>query len=295
MSASMPLDAVPHEVLEQIAFFTATNTFLGPPSGLVPLLLVNRQIYSWLSTQSNHHLYGRIFVNKFDIGAVTRRIGADRTTPQILTRELQRRCFHLKRIRARSDSIIYSLEGVDSGCARAILLDAFFMMLENEGKNEKQLREYAGMDHWLREYWFHEAGASRAVAFLRAEKWLPDTQERSLAMWLFWFLLRPGQLPDILLRCVSKLATGDFRKDDEASSNALNTIKTLALAAHKVSFLQPSSKHLLMPVISMSLRTFRGPISSLNLAGTKLNLSHITQSHIKSVFRPLRLPPFSRF
>lgn len=185
------LDTVPQEVLEHIAFFSATEIFLGPPSGLIPLLLANRKVYSGLSIHSNHHLYARVFAHKFDIGPVIRRLGSERTTPQILTGELQRRCFYLKRIRARLDSIYSS--GDEHACLKDSLFQAYFLMLENEGNNELQLREYAGIDRWLREYWFHEDGASRAVACLRTGKWLPETQERSLAMWLFWFLLRSGQ------------------------------------------------------------------------------------------------------
>jgi hypothetical protein len=192
MTLSATLDGVPQEVLEQIAFFSATETFLGPPS-ILPLLLTNRKIHSWLSIRSNPTLYGRIFTSKFDIGAVVRRLGTERTNPQILADELQRRWHNLKRIRARSDSTVPSAEDDPSPCIRQLLFEAYFMILENEGKNEIQLREYAQMDQWLREYWFHEAGASRAISLLRTESWIPETQEMSLAMWIFWFMLRTGE------------------------------------------------------------------------------------------------------
>lgn len=193
MTVSGTLEAVPQEVLEQIAYFTATRTLLGPPSGLLPLLLTSPKIYSRLSSDSSHHLYGRIFAYKFDIGIISRKLGARRITPQILTNELQRRFNHLKRIRTRSDAINHpSVRESATPMSENIILEAYLMMLENEGKNEQQLCKYAGFDLWLQDYWFHDQGASQAVDFLRAERWLPDTRERSLAMWLFWFLLNPG-------------------------------------------------------------------------------------------------------
>ena len=192
MALSATLDGVPQEVLEHIAFFTATESFLGPPS-ILPLILANRKFHSWLSISRNYLLYGRIFVQKFDTGAVIRRLGPERATPEILAGELQRRWLNLNRIRARSYSITSPNECDDSAHRRQILFEAYFMIMENEGKNERQLREYANMDRWLREYWFHEGGASGAVECLREEKWLQDTQETSLAMWIFWFMLRPSK------------------------------------------------------------------------------------------------------
>jgi len=192
MALSATLDGVPQEVLEHIAFFTATESLLGPPS-ILPLILANRKFHSWLSISTNSLLYGRIFVQKFDIGAVIRRLGPERATPEILAGELRRRWLNLNRMRARSYSTISPADCNDSAHRQQILFEAYFMILENEGKNERQLREYADMDQWLREYWFHEAGASGAVEYLREEKWLPDTQETSLAMWIFWFTLRPSK------------------------------------------------------------------------------------------------------
>ncbi|RDB17639.1 hypothetical protein Hypma_001088 [Hypsizygus marmoreus] len=229
MTLSPALDTVPQEVLEHIALFSATDSFLGPPSSLVPLLLTNRGVYKRLSIHSNHHLYARVFAHKFDIGPIVRRLGPERTTPDILTSELRRRCFCLKRIRARLDSIASSAGGEEGDkeedtSRHELLFQAYLLMLENEGKNEQQLREYARIDLWLREYWFDEMGASCAVECLQTEEWLPDTEERSLAMWLFWFLLRPS----------------DYNKGDQFAWNALDLLKTFALAAHKYDLTNPS-------------------------------------------------------
>jgi hypothetical protein len=69
----------------------------------------------------------------------------------------------------------------------------YLMMLENHGKNEQQLRKYAEMDVWLKEYWFDPLGASFTTLYIRMDKWPPNNEQNSLAMWLFWFLLNPGR------------------------------------------------------------------------------------------------------
>lgn len=196
MNVSPSLETVPQEVLEHIAFFAATDAFLGPPSALIPLLVTNRKIHSRLSITSNHHLYAHIFVHKFDLVHPLRRLGVGRTTPTVLARELQRRCMALKRIRERLDANICTSSSVrDWGreSLHSLLFHVYLLMLENEGKNELQLREYARIDNWLREYWFHEHGASSALSYIKRDQWPPNNQETSLAMWLFWFLLKPGQ------------------------------------------------------------------------------------------------------
>ncbi|KAG6810525.1 hypothetical protein H0H92_011471 [Tricholoma furcatifolium] len=230
MTIAPKLDGVPQEVLEHIAFFTATHTLIGPPSGLVSLLLTSRKVYSRLSFCSNHHLYAQIYASRFDVGAVKRRLGPNNTTPVIFAKELPRRFQHLKRIRNRLYCLVGD-PGDDNGpIVNELIFLAYTLMLENEGKNQLQLREYAQIDLWLRDYWFHERGASRAAEHLRDQTWLPETRFRSMAMWLFWFLLRPG----------------DYAKDTPESWNALNVLKTFALAAHKYELAKPEW-HLFLP------------------------------------------------
>lgn len=189
------LDTVPPEILEHIAYLLATDNLLGPPSALIPFLGTNREVYSRLSVFSNHHLYARIFAAKFDLVPAIRRLGLERTSPEILTRELQRRCTYLKRMRARLDSTVDPSRKEDTpegNPLHELLFHAYLLMLENEGRNEQQLRDYAKIDDWLKEYWFHECGASRAKQLISADQWPPHNEETSLAMWLFWFLLKPG-------------------------------------------------------------------------------------------------------
>ncbi|KIJ60887.1 hypothetical protein HYDPIDRAFT_169933 [Hydnomerulius pinastri MD-312] len=194
MSAATSLELVPQEVLEQIAFFTATQSLIGPPTQLLPLLGTSRSIYQSLSFEQNPYLYARIFEYKFDVRAAIRRLGPHVCGARILANELRKRLVLLKLIRARSGSRIHPAEPDRSSQTTIDLLWlAYLMMLENDGKNEQQLRDYAHMDAWLMEYWFDDGGASSATRMIALGKWPLEEEKNSIAMWLFWFLLRPGE------------------------------------------------------------------------------------------------------
>ncbi|KAF8644008.1 hypothetical protein AX16_008724 [Volvariella volvacea WC 439] len=227
MACAPSLDNVPQEVLEHIAFLAATSEFLGPPSALVPLLHTSRRIHSRLSIKSNHHLYAKIFAHKFDLVPAVRRLGGDPTSPKSLAAELQLRCYYLKRIRERSDAT-FDVDGdsTSEGGERlhGLLLHAYLLMLENEEKNELQLREYAHIEDWLKQYWFGVQGASLSLSSIQQNHWPPNNQETSLAMWLFWFLLRPAAYP----------------RNDDISWVALNILKVFAIAAHRYELTTPS-------------------------------------------------------
>lgn len=187
------LGSVPQEVLEQIAFFTATHSLVGPPSGLPPLLLTRRNIYQALSFETNPYLYARIFDYKFDTSSVFRRLGSHVGAPRVLANELKKRWTHLKRIRARTHSRIQDTESHHTSPTLTDLLWlSYLMMLENDGKNEQQLLDYAEMDAWLMEYWFDDQGASSAVRMILEHAWPMEDEKNSIAMWLFWLLLRPS-------------------------------------------------------------------------------------------------------
>ncbi|KAF8816956.1 hypothetical protein BYT27DRAFT_7205344 [Phlegmacium glaucopus] len=212
---------IPQEIIEHIAYFTATDTFLGPPSSLLPLLLANRQINSCLSITTNHHLYARIFRYKFDTAAPLARLGEDELASQAFAEELKRRCVVLTRLRARIDSTTRARHADKDNyklSVHDVLFTAYILMLENDGKNEIQLQEYGQMKAWIREFWFDARGASLAVYSIRIGNWPPDRPETALAMWLFWFLLDPD---DYTNNCI---------QDPESPFNIL---KLLALCAHK--------------------------------------------------------------
>ena len=182
------LDRIPQEIFEHIAFYVASSDFLGPPSGIVPLICLNRYIYTLLA--SNEHLYARIFSAKFDTAAAERRLGPKWIVPGVLALELQRRCFYLKRLRAQVDARIN--EGSDDDTLEELLFHVYLMMLENDGKNALQLREYGRIESWLRIYWFDEAGSSLASLNLLKHKWPTSNARLSVAMWLLWFFPKFG-------------------------------------------------------------------------------------------------------
>ena len=191
---------IPFEVVEHIAYFVATDSFLGPPSSLLSLLLVNRQINSCISITTNHHLYARIFNYKFDTAAPLARLGGETLASQAFSEELKRRCVVLKRLRARIDSTTHARRANQDNqnlSVHDILFTSYILMLENDGKNEAQLEEYGEIKAWIREFWFDARGASLAVYSVRTGNWPPNRPETALGMWLFWFLLNTGRSSDL--------------------------------------------------------------------------------------------------
>lgn len=206
------LGTIPQEILEHIAYFVATRD-LGPPNELIPLLLVNRHIAHALSAATNPHIYARLFALKFDLGAAYRRRrltsnGAGTSddlelSSAALCDEFRRRFVLMRRIRDRLDCAYDPNSSAGSGLRLSdgkqrgselnkVLWMAYLMMLENDGKNERQLREYAGIIPWLRTFWFEPNGASRVVQSVKKDEWPMGHENISLGMWLFWYLLRPG-------------------------------------------------------------------------------------------------------
>ncbi|KAG2130356.1 hypothetical protein DEU56DRAFT_815559 [Suillus clintonianus] len=214
-------DWLPQEVMENIAFFSATTTDVGPPSDLIPLLLSCKSIYLALSLDTNPHLCARIFEHKFDLSAAVRRMGQQIATPDVLSKELRKRFVYLKRIRARTDSRICA-PNTNSPILGELLWLAYLMVLENDGKNVKQLREYAGMEQWLTEYWFDDEGASQATKALLADEWPLDNEHNALAMWLFWLFLKPDR----------------FQRTERNYRTFTTVLKPTALAANKYDICQ---------------------------------------------------------
>ena len=193
---AISLDNVPNEILEHIAYFSGTSPLLGPPSTISTLLTLNRNINSVLSPSRNPHVYARIFAAKFDTSALFRRFGAAEISAQTLAKLLKERCTILKRVRARTDCLRGRAEfavdeharGTEEGMLDEILLTCYKMMLENDGRNEQQLRHF-GLYQWLDKYLFDLEGASFAIMALRAARWPVSDDRLALAMWLFWFTL----------------------------------------------------------------------------------------------------------
>lgn len=214
------LGSIPQEILEHVAFFAATQSIVGPPSGLPPLLLTCSSIYQTLSFEANPYLYARIFSSHFDTRAVFRRLGSHANAPQVLADELKKRWIHLKRIRARTGSRIRHPESCQPSRSLVNLLWlAYLMMIENDGKNEQQLLDYAEMDTWLMEYWFDEEGASSAARMVIQHAWPVEDEKNAIAMCLSWLLLRPGA--SCFRRSHKIRATTRFHRTDHPESKSL--------------------------------------------------------------------------
>ena len=164
--------SLPLEVLEDIAFWIVTDdTSVSSVRNLIPLLLLDRRTSKFLSFESNHPLYARIYAAKFDTKAATRRLGKTRLTAWGLAAELKKRCTHLRSIRTFSDSS--RLELVEPA-----IWTAFVMMLENEGKNERLLLEQARITHLLKHYWVAISNC------LKGEERPPNNLFHAACVWL---------------------------------------------------------------------------------------------------------------
>jgi len=161
---------LPFEVLEDVAFWVAIeNTSIVAPSGLIPLLLLGRETSKFLSFDSNHPLYARIYATKFDTKTTTRRLGKGRLTARGMAEELKKRCVHLRAIRTLS----FELELIEPA-----IWTAFVMMLENDGKNERLLLEHTQLTHWLKHYWVAISST------LEEEGWPTNNLFHAVCMWL---------------------------------------------------------------------------------------------------------------
>lgn len=189
--------AIPCEVVEHIAFFLATDTLLGPPSDLLPLLKLNTRTHSFLAFDSNPHLYSRIFAAKFDTASAKRHFGPNHLSATVLATELKRRFICLKRIRDQLDCVdpdipVIATSTKDPEHLQSVIWTAYLMMVENEGKNEEQLRDYAKIHAWISSYWFNEDGTSFARVKITADLWPRNTPITAAGMWLLWLFFRPG-------------------------------------------------------------------------------------------------------
>ncbi|KAJ3526861.1 hypothetical protein NM688_g8207 [Phlebia brevispora] len=234
-SATKPsLAMFPQEVLEHIVFFAATDNFLGPPAGLLPFLTLNHALHEMLSFETNPHLYARIFSYKYDLASAVRRMGADNLPATALAEELRRRSIILRQFRNLVECKAGRTQFLDT-----MLWTAYLMVLESDGKNELQLREYAQINTWLKAYWFHPSGTSGALRIVSdADQWPDNTQQMSLALWLLWFMLNPGTSLDFepcLHRLTRLLVSEEYAQDKDLFRNATGVLKVIALGAHRVS------------------------------------------------------------
>ena len=176
-----PLESLPLNVLSCVAQFVAENSFLGPPVDLQALSLTSRTLHDAVAVSTNIHFWGELFEFKFDRAAIDRRLGERWTTSGCLAQEANKRYAAMSRI--RRGIVVEEHHKSD-------LWTAYLMMLESDGKNERQLIRWANIRHYLYIVTVYRASVPRGHPC----SWFFDTEGTSLVLWLLWMTASPGEL-----------------------------------------------------------------------------------------------------
>jgi hypothetical protein len=192
------LCALPLEIIDSIAFELSALTPLGPPSNLIPLLLTCHHLFSSLSSTTNPALYARIFKYKFDISAVQRR--AFKPSHAQCVEQMMHYCIAMKVLRrgdvyASPHEVIAADTDVvfgDDNDASDALFTAFMMMLEDDGRNYRQLLDWAHADYFAEQYVRKRLYEGRE----RNDGWPLESTENACAMWLMWMFTTEGSFSD---------------------------------------------------------------------------------------------------
>ncbi|GJJ14009.1 hypothetical protein Clacol_008266 [Clathrus columnatus] len=185
----MSLLTIPLEILEHIAFHLATDKLSGPPTDLISLSFTCKELYRSLAISRNSTLYAAIFSYKFDTEAIRRRLGPEGVTASALTVELFRRFDALRRLQhGEGSQIILS----DSSHREDDLWIAILMMLENDGKNAIQLKEFGRIADWLKNYFLEIYGGSYIQHDNNYSNWPRNTPENRMALWLLYLCENDG-------------------------------------------------------------------------------------------------------
>lgn len=147
--AQTPLDALPAEVVEEIALHACATPFLGPPTALPVLLRASRRLNAVLGVVNNPGFHARIFRAKFDTAAPQRRFLASGQplSAANYALELPRRWTALRRIRHIAS--IGRLSACSEEEQRADFWLLYLMFLESDGKNYEQLTEWANVTRYV--------------------------------------------------------------------------------------------------------------------------------------------------
>ncbi|RDB15717.1 hypothetical protein Hypma_003945 [Hypsizygus marmoreus] len=200
-STEATLLTLPLEILDAIAFALTSLQSLGPPSILLPLLLTCKHTHALLSPSSNPGLHARIFRHKFDSAPVRRR--AFTPTPQQYVDQLVRYCTALKVLRRGSVYVgcvgdVWGVRGERDeegmgwgvGSLGEALMVGVVMMMEDEGRNVRQLVQWAGADGFV-------DGYVRGRLYDGAHGnngWPVENEENACALWLMWLLTTEERL-----------------------------------------------------------------------------------------------------
>ncbi|KAH7882781.1 hypothetical protein F5I97DRAFT_318922 [Phlebopus sp. FC_14] len=136
---SSRLEAVPVDVLTQVAFFTIDPSPVANLDTLLHLIMCCRTLYGHLCIHACPQLYARIFRATFDLTGHCRRSRQNMKTATCLASELRTRRRVLRRIRL--------CQIVDNKLL-ADLWTVYLMLLESDGLNEMHLHA-AGVQGWV--------------------------------------------------------------------------------------------------------------------------------------------------
>ncbi|KAG8720634.1 hypothetical protein FRC08_018629 [Ceratobasidium sp. 394] len=178
----LSFDVLPPEVVEHIALDACSTPFLGPPTALPDLLVLNRRTNAALGLQTNPGFLARVFRAKFDSLAPARRFRAagQPLTAVCYALELRRRFIALRRIRHVAST--NRLDACSEEDERADFWMIYLMFIESDGKNFDQMMRWAGVTSYLRIY-------IRDQLMPHARPGFPlESTMRSLGLWLMWFL-----------------------------------------------------------------------------------------------------------
>jgi len=126
---SARFETLPHDILQTIAFLSASTSVYEPPIEVRHLLLTHPLIYQSLRVPSAPDLYAHIFFTKFDTQAPIRRFSGQ-LPDSAFAAELLARCRLLRRVHR----VDFSSPGLKQD-----LWTALWMLLESDGLNERQL------------------------------------------------------------------------------------------------------------------------------------------------------------
>lgn len=177
MSSSSSLTTVPYEVLSRIALETACIDVLGPPSHLPALLRTCKHVY--FSIGRSAALFASIFKARFDTTAPRRRFGPLALLSQNLALQLQSYCRALRWLR---------LGDIYSPTLENDLWIAYIMMMENDGKNAAQLKEYARLPDFVNRLVRTRLPESRGEG-----NWPEESDTVNLSLWLMWMCTDTGE------------------------------------------------------------------------------------------------------
>lgn len=179
LNQSSKFCTLPVSVLERVVLEATSLESLGPPTCLASLLCTCRMVHSTLDPNVNYDLCARIFTQMFDYRAANRRIGGHAVYTPNLTSQLRKQCLALKHIRAGD---IYS-EAVEGD-----LWTAFFMLLENDGKNAAQLFDFGKLDEYVDRFIHVRLWENRD----QYNGWPAESTANALAVWIYGMSIDRG-------------------------------------------------------------------------------------------------------